>query len=150
MRRAAVSVVCPSSQAFTNPANNADKKGRSQKVIGNIETGALSNVAAGSVVVKDIPPGCTVAGIPVQIVRLHPTTEMPPETMDQSCWEQDCGFQSSVTNSDFGIGVEYHTACPTTKLANKMQRHDLDRFIELYARCAVFLLAFRKRLMEIR
>lgn len=61
--------------------------GAGAKIIGNIEIGALSKVAAGSVVLKNVPPGCTVAGIPAQIVRLHPTTEMPSETMDQSCWD---------------------------------------------------------------
>ena len=61
--------------------------GAGAKIIGNVEIGALSKVAAGSVVLKDVPPQCTVAGIPAQIVRLHPSNEMPSETMDQSCWE---------------------------------------------------------------
>ncbi|MDU8943558.1 serine O-acetyltransferase [Ovoidimarina sediminis] len=38
-------------------------------VLGNIEIGAFSKIAAGSVVLKDVPPGCTVAGVPAHIVR---------------------------------------------------------------------------------
>lgn len=45
--------------------------GAGANVIGNIEIGEGSKIAAGSVVLKDVPPGCTVAGIPAQIVRLH-------------------------------------------------------------------------------
>jgi len=61
--------------------------GAGSKIIGNIEIGAFSKVAAGSVVLKDVPERCTVAGIPAQIVRLHPKFEVPSETMDQSCFE---------------------------------------------------------------
>ena len=49
--------------------------GAGANIIGNIELGAFSKIAAGSVVLKDVPPHCTVAGIPAQIVRLHQTTE---------------------------------------------------------------------------
>jgi len=47
--------------------------GAGANIIGNIELGAFSKIAAGSVVLKDVPPRCTVAGIPAQIVRLHQT-----------------------------------------------------------------------------
>jgi serine O-acetyltransferase len=57
--------------------------GAGAKIIGNIEIGAFSKVAAGSVVLRDVPPRCTVAGVPAQIVRLHSETEIPSETMDQ-------------------------------------------------------------------
>jgi serine O-acetyltransferase len=58
--------------------------GAGAAIIGNVEIGALSKVAAGSVVLKDVPPNCTVAGIPAQIVRIHQTSEMPSDKMDQS------------------------------------------------------------------
>ncbi|MGC3940291.1 serine O-acetyltransferase [Roseobacter sp. EG26] len=51
--------------------------GTGANIIGNIEIGAFSKVGAGSVVLKDVPQGCTVAGIPAQIVRLHPAAEFP-------------------------------------------------------------------------
>lgn len=58
--------------------------GAGAKIIGNIEIGANSKVAAGSVVLKDVPPNCTVAGIPAQIVRIHSAQVAPADTMDQS------------------------------------------------------------------
>ncbi|MCT4554273.1 MAG: serine O-acetyltransferase [Pelagimonas sp.] len=58
--------------------------GAGAKIIGNIQIGAKSKVAAGSVVLKDVPPNCTVAGIPAQIMRIHTTRPAPAETMDQS------------------------------------------------------------------
>lgn len=39
------------------------------KVIGNITIGENSKVGAGAVVLKDVPPNCTVVGIPAQIVK---------------------------------------------------------------------------------
>jgi serine O-acetyltransferase len=38
--------------------------GAGAKVLGNITVGAGSRVGANSVVVKDVPPGCTVVGVP--------------------------------------------------------------------------------------
>ena len=58
--------------------------GAGAKVIGNIEIGINSKVAAGSVVLKHVPPNCTVAGIPAQIVRIHDAKLAPATTMDQS------------------------------------------------------------------
>lgn len=49
--------------------------GAGANVIGNIELGAFSKIAAGSVVLKDVPARCTVAGVPAQIVRLHQSPE---------------------------------------------------------------------------
>lgn len=45
--------------------------GAGANIIGNVEIGAFSKIAAGSVVLKHVPPCCTVAGVPAQIVRLH-------------------------------------------------------------------------------
>jgi serine O-acetyltransferase len=58
--------------------------GAGAKILGRVVIGAQSKVAAGSVVLKDVPPRCTVAGVPAQIVRLHSEDEMPAATMQQS------------------------------------------------------------------
>lgn len=58
--------------------------GAGAKILGRIEIGAFSKVAAGSVVLKDVPAHCSVAGIPAQIVRLHAQNVMPSVSMDQS------------------------------------------------------------------
>jgi serine O-acetyltransferase len=58
--------------------------GAGAKVIGNIEIGKFSKIAAGSVVLKSVPPHCTVAGVPAQIVRIHNVTAAPATSMDQS------------------------------------------------------------------
>ncbi|MEM6971936.1 MAG: serine O-acetyltransferase [Pseudomonadota bacterium] len=42
--------------------------GAGAKVLGNIHVGACSRVAAGSVVLKDVPPNTTVAGVPARPV----------------------------------------------------------------------------------
>ncbi|HEY5337925.1 MAG TPA: serine O-acetyltransferase [Rhizomicrobium sp.] len=42
--------------------------GAGAKVLGNIEVGEYSRVASGSVVLKDVPPHCTVAGVPAKQV----------------------------------------------------------------------------------
>ncbi|RVT93558.1 serine O-acetyltransferase [Sphingomonas crocodyli] len=57
--------------------------GAGAKVIGNIEIGAFSKIAAGSVVLKDVPARCTVAGVPAQVVRIHGSVEAPAASMDQ-------------------------------------------------------------------
>ena len=38
------------------------------KVLGNIEVGEYSRVGAGSVVLKPVPPHCTVAGVPARVI----------------------------------------------------------------------------------
>lgn len=53
------------------------------KVIGNIEVGAGAKVGAGSVVLEDVPPGVTVAGVPARVVGKHQGTVAAHE-MDQS------------------------------------------------------------------
>jgi serine O-acetyltransferase len=45
--------------------------GAGAKVLGNLEVGRGSRVAAGSVVLAPVPPHCTVAGIPARVVRKH-------------------------------------------------------------------------------
>ena len=53
------------------------------KVLGNIEVGACSRVAAGSVVLKPVPPNTTVAGVPARVVGKSPCEGTPAHTMDQ-------------------------------------------------------------------
>lgn len=52
------------------------------KVLGNIEVGENAKIAAGSVVLKNVPPHCTVAGVPAKPVGAC-KDETPSETMDQ-------------------------------------------------------------------
>ena len=51
------------------------------KVLGNIEVGCCARVAAGSVVLKDVPPRVTVAGVPARVVGKAPCPE-PALEMD--------------------------------------------------------------------
>tara|TARA_R110000803_G_scaffold14677_2_gene40777 strand:+ start:606 stop:1454 length:849 start_codon:yes stop_codon:yes gene_type:complete len=53
------------------------------KVLGNITIGDEAKVAAGSVVLKDVPAHCTVAGVPARIVG-QPLCCQPAKTMDQN------------------------------------------------------------------
>ncbi|MEZ5997931.1 MAG: serine O-acetyltransferase [Hyphomonas sp.] len=53
------------------------------KVLGNIHVGDEAKVAAGSVVLKDVPAHCTVAGVPARIIS-GPTCCQPAQSMDQS------------------------------------------------------------------
>ena len=52
------------------------------KVLGNIEVGEYSRVGAGSVVLKSVPAGCTVAGVPARVIGCA-GSERPSQTMDQ-------------------------------------------------------------------
>lgn len=52
------------------------------KVLGNIEIGEGAKVAAGSVVLKDVKPHCTVAGVPAKPVG-ECADQTPAKTMDQ-------------------------------------------------------------------
>lgn len=56
--------------------------GAGAKVLGNIKVGCCSRIAAGSVVLKDIPPEVTVAGVPARIVGPAGCSE-PSTSMDQ-------------------------------------------------------------------
>jgi serine O-acetyltransferase len=58
--------------------------GAGAKILGNIEIGAMSKVAAGSVVLKPVPPHCTVAGVPARIVRHHSVNAAPALEMQQT------------------------------------------------------------------
>ncbi|WP_454858478.1 serine O-acetyltransferase [Rhizobium binxianense] len=56
--------------------------GAGATILGNIEIGANARVGAGSVVLKQVEPGSTVAGVPAQALRHEPDVE-PSRTMDQ-------------------------------------------------------------------
>lgn len=58
--------------------------GAGAKILGNIEIGAMSKVAAGSVVLHSVPPYSTVAGVPARVVRQAPVDTFPSFEMDQS------------------------------------------------------------------
>lgn len=53
-------------------------------ILGNIEVGAMSKVAAGSVVLRPVPPHATVAGVPARVVRHHQDDSCPSQEMDQT------------------------------------------------------------------
>lgn len=57
--------------------------GAGAKVLGNITIGDFAKVAAGSVVLKDVPSGCTAAGVPARLINC-PTCPEPARTMDQT------------------------------------------------------------------
>lgn len=57
--------------------------GAGAKILGNVEVGQGASVAAGSVVLSDVPPHTTVAGVPAKIVG-KPKYEAPAIEMDQS------------------------------------------------------------------
>jgi serine O-acetyltransferase len=42
--------------------------GAGAKILGNVEIGAGAKIGAGSVVLHDVPPHCTAAGVPAKIV----------------------------------------------------------------------------------
>ncbi|MEV8465454.1 serine O-acetyltransferase [Fluviibacterium sp. DFM31] len=56
--------------------------GAGAKVLGNIKVGHCSRIAAGSVVLEEVPPCTTVAGVPAKIVG-EAGCDQPAITMDQ-------------------------------------------------------------------
>jgi serine O-acetyltransferase len=63
--------------------------GAGAKVLGNIEIGYCTRIAAGSVVLQDVPPCKTVAGVPARIVG-EAGCDTPSVTMDQRLKDCDC------------------------------------------------------------
>jgi serine O-acetyltransferase len=55
--------------------------GAGAKILGNVEIGEGAKVGAGSVVLRDVPPHCTVAGVPAVIVG-KPVSSAPALDMD--------------------------------------------------------------------
>lgn len=56
--------------------------GAGAKVLGNIRVGEGSKVGAGSVVLHEVPPHCTVVGVPARVVGT-PRAQQPALDMDQ-------------------------------------------------------------------
>jgi serine O-acetyltransferase len=56
--------------------------GAGAKILGNITVGENARIAAGSVVLGDVPASATVAGVPARVVRTD-AREQPSRTMDQ-------------------------------------------------------------------
>lgn len=56
--------------------------GAGAKILGNIEVGACSRVASGSVVLRDVPPNSTVVGVPAKVVGKADCPE-PSRAMNQ-------------------------------------------------------------------
>ena len=57
--------------------------GAGAKVLGKITIGDYAKIAAGSVVLKSVPSGCTAAGVPARLMNC-PTCSEPARTMDQT------------------------------------------------------------------
>lgn len=56
--------------------------GAGAKILGNIEVGACARIAAGSVVLRHVPPHTTVVGVPARVVGTAGCAE-PARSMDQ-------------------------------------------------------------------
>ena len=56
--------------------------GAGAQIIGDIEIGAYSKIAAGSFVTQNVPPRCTAVGVPARIIE-GAGSNNPAETMDQ-------------------------------------------------------------------
>ena len=52
------------------------------KIIGSFTVGKNSKIGAGSVVIEEVPPNCTVVGVPGHIVRQN-NVKLPTSDMDQ-------------------------------------------------------------------
>ena len=63
-------------------------EGAGAAVLGNIRVGNCSRIAAGSVVLREVPPCKTVAGVPARIVGEAGCAE-PSKSMDQLLGEPD-------------------------------------------------------------
>jgi serine O-acetyltransferase len=64
--------------------------GAGAKVLGNIRVGNCSKIASGSVVLKEVPPNTTVAGVPAKVIGPAGCPE-PSRMMDQRLAPDDCG-----------------------------------------------------------
>jgi serine O-acetyltransferase len=56
--------------------------GAGSAVLGNIRVGNCAKIGAGSVVLDDVPPHCTVVGVPARVVS-QDQDRMPALEMDQ-------------------------------------------------------------------
>jgi len=66
--------------------------GSGAKILGNLEIGAYSRVGAGSVVLKDVPERCTVAGVPAKVVGCA-GCDQPSHEMNQIIEDAPVDYQ---------------------------------------------------------
>jgi serine O-acetyltransferase len=69
--------------------------GAGAKILGNIRVGRCSRIAAGSVVLAEVPDNTTVAGVPAKVVGPAGCPE-PARSMDQGIAPDDCGCGGRV------------------------------------------------------
>ena len=69
--------------------------GAGAKILGNIEVGHCSRVAAGSVVLQPVPPNATVAGVPARVVGRAPCAE-PSRAMDHLLSEAEAAHGAGI------------------------------------------------------
>jgi serine O-acetyltransferase len=67
--------------------------GAGAKVLGNIRVGRCSRIAAGSVVLNEVPNNTTVAGVPAKVIGPAGCPE-PARSMEQGLKPDDCGCGS--------------------------------------------------------
>jgi serine O-acetyltransferase len=67
--------------------------GAGAKVLGNIRVGRCSRIAAGSVVLNEVPDNTTVAGVPAKVIGPAGCPE-PARSMEQGLKPDDCGCGS--------------------------------------------------------
>ncbi len=67
--------------------------GAGAKVLGNIRVGRCSRIAAGSVVLNEVPNNTTVAGVPAKVIGPAGCPE-PARSMEQGLTPDDCGCGS--------------------------------------------------------
>lgn len=72
--------------------------GAGAKILGNIQIGHCSRIAAGSVVLKEVPPKTTVAGVPAKVVGEAGCSE-PSRSMDQLLAEH------TIVDQIMGAGI---------------------------------------------
>ena len=58
-------------------------KGKRLLVTGSRDWSDYAKIASGSVVLRDVPAGCTAAGVPARLVNC-PTCEEPARSMDHT------------------------------------------------------------------
>lgn len=69
--------------------------GSGAKVYGNIRIGRCAKIAGGSVVLKEVPPHTTVAGVPAKVVG-RPKADNPAKVMDMCIEENGVGLDLYV------------------------------------------------------
>ena len=73
------------------------------KVLGSFTIGENSKIGAGSVVLKEVPPNCTVVGVPGRVVKMgdqkiprmdldRSICRIPSATISGNCRRITCGF----------------------------------------------------------